>query len=285
MGRWEFFSQSAAIIRRHPIALALAILPALIATYVVDSVFQFHRILPSQFLQRPLYYASVKLVLQLLQFFLGWLFLTFEFGVVADYVSTPMEHRTVSVSIEKVREHIFELTKLSWGIYWRMILAFIPLFLLVLFTFSFVVNLVSKIGHWAGDVETVLAFSMAALFVSKWLLAIPHLILAPADARSSLRSAKVELQVLHEPILAFSLLFVFVGVFATVTWPKLLQYVYIPAEPEWSVRLIQKWIAPATSIMMNLWATMMLFVGTTVLWLNREHFKQEETVDAHSLHR
>jgi hypothetical protein len=287
MGRWELLSETARLIRKHALVLVVIITPAFVATYLVNSFFSTYKVFPSVFRQHPTQtFISTSLV-RGVQFFLGWLFLSLEFAVVVNYIAGEGgDEGRLNSAVLAVRDRGARIASLSWSLYWRAVAVFIPLMMLIFTASEFLLRARDHVGRWSISIEVFLVFALTALIGSKWLFAVPEVVLSGKDVRSALR-ATTALEPLHEPLLVLALLFSFVLTFSVITWPPLvLSYVYLPAFwPERLLRFIQNWLTPVTSLVFETWATMMLFVGTTVLWLNRERSLNEETVYADPLHR
>ena len=278
MGRWELLSRTAALVRQHFLAHTAIVLPAVVATYTVNTLATFYKVDIFALRDHPLKTFVVVSSIRFVQFFLGWLFVAFEFAVILEFLKQEDGgSKSILEAIERARSKSLQITALSWAIYWRALLLTIPIFVTIIALGTFAFKLSDVIGgRWLAQIETLLAFSIVALLGSKWLLAFPETVLRAQSARQALRRASKEWESLHENMLILSLFFVIIAVFSTSTWPHLLHYVYVPADwPEPVVEALQKWFTPATSLIFDTWATMVLFVGTYVLWESGEH-KQEE---------
>lgn len=286
MGRWELLSKTAALVRPHFFAYTVIVLPALIATYAVDSLAMSYKVDFLALRNHPLQTFLVVSTIRFVQFFLGWLFVAFEFAVILQFLQEQEKGaRGIAEAVGRARSSSLQITLLSWAIYWRAVFVFVPIWMFVLLSFTALLKLQERFDPWwLAQIQSLISFALLVLFGSKWLLAFPEVVLRSKRAKTALSETRNESGRLHENMLVLALLFVFVVVFSVGPWPKFLHYVYLPETwPKPVVNALQEWFAPASSLIFDTWAILMLFVGTFVLWESLQGKPREIASHADSL--
>lgn len=279
-------SKTAVLVRSHFFAHTMIVLPALVATYAVNSLAMSYKVDFFALKDHPLQTFLVVSAIRFVQFFLGWLFVAFEFAVILQFLHQEEKGvRGISEAVGRARSSFLQITLLSWEVYWRAVLVFVPIWMFILLSFTVLLKLPDRFDPWwLAQIESLISFALLALFGSKWLLAFPEVVLRLKSAKTAFSETRNESGDLRENMLVLDLLFVFAVVFSVGPWPRFLHYVYLPATwPRPVVDTMQKWFTPATSLILETWATLMLFVGTFVLWESPQGKQEEIAAHADSL--